>query len=186
VLNVGGEEVSTTPQSFLEGDRIVLGAVWDTTNAGGLRIYVNGTREGSAPLSSGLSSPPDMIEIHTGIPVLPKVVYGLVAEWSRMLSSDEMNVIASDPASVANNNTVLSATVALDSGDILTLDSRNKTAVLCDMSENTRINAIASVSGDIPVLMPGRKKAASVNTQTVVYTPMAAGGMEVKYRKRYL
>lgn len=116
----------------------------------------------------------------------PNVVFDMVAGWSRMLSADEMLKIATNPSAIANLNTTVSYTGTLVENDILTLNSTLKTAVLFDVSEGTRTNALNLVSGTIPILTPGRRRTASDRTQTVVYSKTAAAGMEIRYRRRYL
>ena len=116
----------------------------------------------------------------------PNVVFDMVAGWSRMLSADEMQKIATDPTAVVNLNTTVSYTGTLAANDLLTLDSRFKTAELFDVSEAARSNVIGSVTGTIPVLTPGRKRTASDHTLTMVYTKTAAAQMEVRYCRRYL
>jgi len=180
-------EVATPEQSFTAGTRLVLGVTYDGTNAGGMKIYVDGVQEGVNVDFEALSAVPGTLRLHAGDGTgQPDVVFDMVAGWSRMLSSDEMLKIASDPGAVANRNRTVSYAGTLDDGDTLTLDSRLKTAVLFDVSEGTRSNALDPLAGPIPVLTPGRRRAATDHTQTVVYTKAAAARMEVRYRRRFL
>ena len=103
-----------------------------------------------------------------------------------MLSSDEMLRVAVDPASVRNHNVAVAYTGTLDAGDMLVLDSREKTAMLVDVSAGTRTNVLATVSGGVPALVPGRRRAATDRTQTMIYAGTSMTGMEVRYRRRYL
>jgi len=180
-------EVSSAIQAFTAGTRIILGTAYDTTNAGGMKLFINGIQAGVGGSTSVLSSAPSTLTLHEGGGTMqPNVVYDLVAGWSRMLSADEMQKIVTDPTAVVNLNTTVSYTGTLAENDLLTLDSRFKTAELFDVSEAARSNALGSVTGAIPVLTPGRKRTASDRTQTMVYTKTAAARMEVRYRRRYM
>ena len=116
----------------------------------------------------------------------PDVIYDMVAGWSRMLSADEMLKIATDPTAVANLNTKVSYTGELAENDLLTLDSKLKTAEFLDVSAGTRTNVIGSLTGTIPVLTPGRRRTASDRTQTVIFSKTEAAEMEIRYIRRYL
>ena len=180
-------EVSTCTQAFTAGTRIVLGITYDSTNAGGMKIFVDGYQAGVGGNMAELKSVPDTLTLHSGGGVLqPNVIFDLISGWSRMLSADEMLKIATNPEAVVNLNTTVSYTGSLAEGDLLTLDSSLKTAELFDVSEGTRSNALGSVSCAVPVLTPGRRRTATDRTQTVIYTKTAAAQMEVRYRRRYL
>ena len=180
-------EVSSGPQSFAAGTRIVLGVVYDSTNAGGMKLFVDGVQAGVAIDTSALDSSPDTLTLHAGDGTMqPEVVFDLVAGWSRMLSADEMLKIATDPQSVKNLNRMISFAGTLDEGDRLTLDSRLKTAELFDLSEGSRSNALGTVGGIIPALTPGRRRTASDRTQTVLYTKTQAAALEILFTRRYL
>jgi hypothetical protein len=103
-----------------------------------------------------------------------------------MLSSDEMTRIASNPEAVVNRNAPVAYDGVLGEGDILTIDSGMKTATLFDVSEGTRSNALDAVTGFIPSLAPGRRRAATDRTQTVAHVLNGAEVMEVRYRRMYL
>ncbi len=180
-------EVSSAAQAFTAGTRIILGTAYDTTNAGGMKLFIDGIQAGVGGNTSVLSSFPATLTLHEGSGTMqPNVVFDLVAGWSRMLSADEMQKIATDPTAVVNLNTTVSYTGTLAANDLLTLDSRFKTAELFDVSEAARSNVLGSVTGTIPVLTPGRKRTASDHTLTMVYTKTAATQMEIRYRRRYL
>jgi hypothetical protein len=180
-------EVTTGMQAFIAGTVIVLGISYDSTNAGGMKIFVNGIQAGVGGDISVLKSTPDTLTLHEGGGTMqPNAVFDLVAGWSRMLSADEMLKIVTNPDAVINLNSTMMYSGNLDDGDLLILDSRLKTAELFDVSEGTRSNALDSINGFIPVLTPGRRRTASDRTQTVIYTPITAAQMEVRYRRRYL
>ena len=180
-------EVLSEPHAFVSGTRIVLGITYDSTNAGGMKIFIDGTQSGVGGNTVVLSSAPVTLTLHEGSGTMqPNAVYDLIAGWSRMLSADEMLKIATDPSAVVNRNVTVSFTGSLDENDQLTLDSRLKTAELFDVSEGTRSNVLSSISGTIPVLTPGRRRTASDRTQTMIYSKTAAENMEVRYRRRYL
>lgn len=180
-------EVSSAAQAFTSGTRIILGIVYDSTNAGGMKLFVDGIQAGVGGDTTTLASSPTTLTLQEGGGTMqPNVVFDMVAGWSRMLSADEMLKIATNPSAVANLNTKVSYTGTLAENDLLTFDSTLKTAVLFDVSEGTRSNALGSVSGTIPILTPGRRRTASDRTQTVVYSKTAAAGMEIRYRRRYL
>lgn len=180
-------EVSTGRQAFTAGSRIIIGITYDRTNAGGMKIFVNGEQLNVGGNLAELTAVPDMVTLHEGEGTMqPNVIFDLVAGWSRMLSADEILKIATNPMAIANLNTTISYTGTLDSGDLLTLDSGKKTAELFDVSAKTRTNALDAVTGSIPVLTPGRRRTATDRTQTVIYTKTAAVQMDVLYRRRYL
>jgi hypothetical protein len=180
-------EVAAPAQAFTAGTRIVLGITYDSTNAGGMKLYVNGEQAGVLGDAAVLSATPESITLHRGDGLLqPDAVFDLVAGWSRMLSSDEMLKIAGDPGAVKNRNVRVEYSGMLDTGDLLTIDSAARTAELFDVSAGTRSNALGSLTGEIPVLTPGRRRTATDRTQTMIYSRNAAAGMEVRYRRRYL
>ncbi|MBN1292541.1 MAG: hypothetical protein JXB48_11940 [Candidatus Latescibacteria bacterium] len=180
-------EVMSEPHAFVSGTRIILGITYDSTNAGGMKIFVDGIQSGVGGNTSVLSFPPETLTLHEGSGAMqPDAVFDFIAGWSRMLSADEMLKIATDPAAVVNRNTTVSYTGTLAENDLLTLDSQQKTAELFDVSEGTRTNVVGSLNGTIPALTPGRRRTASDRTQTMVYSKTAAGQMEVRYRRRYL
>jgi len=185
----GGEEsaVSTSGQAFTAGTPIVLGITYDGTNAGGMKIFVDGVQEGVGGNFDSLETAPATLTLHTGDGTgQPDAVFDLVAGWSRMLSADEMIRIASNPSAVANFNEAFACDGTLDEGDRLSVGSEFQQATFFDVSEGTRTNALDSVNGAIPVLTPGRRKTASDRTQTVIHVKNAAAQMEVRYRRRYL
>jgi hypothetical protein len=94
--------------------------------------------------------------------------------------------IAGDPSALVNRNTTVEYTGTLEDGDLLAFDSETRSTELLIVSEGTRVNALDSVAGEIPVLSPGRRRTATDRTQTVIYSRVAATGMEVRYRRRYL
>ena len=180
-------EVSSSFQAFTAGTRIVLGITWDSTNAGGMKIYVNGIQEGVGGDITVLQQAPNTVTLHAGDGSLqPDAVFALAAGWSRMLSADEMLKGANDVEAITNHNTTLQYTGILDAGDALTIDSVRRTAEFFDVSEGTRSNAIGNLDGEIPVLTPGRRRTATDRTQTMIHCRTAMGGMEVRYRRRYL
>lgn len=180
-------EVASSFQAFTAGTRIVLGITWDSTNAGGMKIYVDGAQEGVGGDTAVLSHAPDTVTLHSGDGSLQSdAVFALVAGWSRMLSADEMLKLANDVTAVVNNNATIEYTGTLDTGDTLAIDSVRRTAELFDVSERTRTNALGCLSGEIPVLTPGRRRTATDRTQTMIYCRTAAAGMEVRYRRKYL
>jgi len=180
-------EVSSEPQAFTAGTRIVLGFTWDSTNAGGMKLYINGQQTGVNGDMTALASNPVTLTLHSSEGAMqPEAVIDFAAGWSRMLSADEMLRIATDPGTVANHNETAAYAGTLGENDLLTLDSRLKTAELFDISAGTRTNALGSVTGSIPILVPGRKRTASDRTQTVIYSTTAAAKFEVRYRRRYL
>lgn len=174
-------------QAFTAGTRIILGVTYDSTNAGGMKIFVDGCQAGVGGDFGALAAAPSALTLHAGDGTMqPDAVYDLVAGWSRMLSADEMMKIASDPSAVMNRNTVFAYGGTLAAGDRLTIDSERKTAELFDVSEGTRTNALDDIAGSIPALTPGRRRTATDRTQTVIYMKSAADSMEVRYRRRYL
>ena len=185
----GGEncEVSSEAQAFTSGTHIVLGTTYDSTNAGGMKLFIDGIQASVGGNTDVLSSSPTTLTLHEGSGTMqPNAVYDMVAGWSRMLSADEMLKIATDPTAVANLNTTMEYTGTLDENDLLTLNSQYKTAEFFDVSEATKLNVLASVKGTISILTPGRKRTASDRTQTVIYSKTSASQMEVRYRRRYL
>ena len=180
-------EVASDNQAFTSGTRIILGIAYDSTNAGGMKIFVDGIQTGVGGNTSLLSSSPTTLTLHEGSGTMqPNAIFDLAAGWSRMLSTDEMLKLATDITAVANLNSTISYTGTLATNDLLTLDSKLKTAELFDVSEGTRTNVLGSMTGTIPVLTPGRKRTASDRTQTVVYSKTAAAQMEIRYRRKYL
>jgi len=186
-VNAVESEVATGMQAFTAGTKMILGITYDSTNAGGMKIFADGVQSGVEGNLEILESIPDTLTLHGGDGTMqPDVVFDLIAGWSRMLSADEMLKIASNPSAVANLNATMTYTGTLDEDDLLTLDSKRKTAELFDVSAGTRTNALDAVTGSIPVLTPGRRKTASDRTQTVLYIKNTAVRMEVIYRRRYL
>lgn len=180
-------EIASEAQAFVAGTRIILGITYDSTNAGGMKLFVDGLQAGIGGDTAVLAASPGTLTLHEGSGTLqPDVVFDMIAGWSRMLSADEMLKIASDPGSVVNLNTTVNYTGTLAEGDLLTLDSRCKTGELFDVSEGTRTNVLDALSGTMPALVPGRKRTASDRTQTVLYAKIAASRMEVRYRRYYL
>jgi hypothetical protein len=188
-MRAGGAqvEVSSSFQAFTAGTRIVLGITWDSTNAGGMKIYVDGIQEGVGGDIMVLHEAPKTVTLHDGDGALqPDAVFALVAGWSRMLSADEMLKASNDVEAIANHNTTVQYTGTLDTGDTLTIDSVRRTAEWFDVSAGTRANALGNLAGEIPVLTPGRRRTATDRTQTMIRCRSAMGGMEVRYRRRYL
>jgi len=186
---VGGTnyEVSSEAQAFTAGTRIILGIAYDSTNAGGMKLFIDGVQAGVGGNIAVLASSPATVTFHEGSGSMqPNAVFDMVAGWSRMLSADEMLKIATDPMAVANLNVSVTYTGTLAENDLLTFDSRVKTAEFFDVSAGTRTNALSSVTGTIPLLIPGRKRTASDRTQTVIYSKTAAAQMEVRYMRRYM
>ena len=180
-------EVSSAAQAFTSGTRVILGIAYDSTNAGGMKLFINGLQAGVGGNISVLASSLTTLTLHEGSGTMqPNAVFDIVSGWSRMLSSDEMLKIATDPTTVTNLNITFTYTGTLADNDLLTLDSRLKTAEFFDISEGTRSNALGSVTGTIPLLIPGRKRTASDRTQTVIYSKTAAGQMEVRYMRHYM
>lgn len=180
-------EVETPAQAFTAGTRITLGITYDSTNAGGMKIYVKGEQAGVSGDIAVLNEAPEYITLHRGDGAMqPDAVFALIAGWSRMLSSDEMLRIAGDSSALVNRNTTVEYTGTLEDGDLLTFDSETRSTELLVVSEGARVNALDSVAGEIPVLSPGRRRTATDRTQTVIYSRVAATGMEVRYRRRYL
>lgn len=180
-------EVGSSFQAFTAGTRIVLGITWDSTNAGGMKIYVDGIQEGVGGDITALHQAPQSLTLHDGDGAQqPDAVFALAAGWSRMLSADEMLKAANDVENIANHNTTIQYTGMLDAGDALTIDSAHRTAEFFDVSAGTRTNALGSLTGEIPVLTPGRRRTATDRTQTMIHCRTAMGGMEVRYRRRYL
>jgi hypothetical protein len=179
--------VSSPPQAFTTHTRIILGLVYDHTNAGGMKLFVNGVQAGIGTDTSVLESAPGTLTLHSADGGgQADVIVDFVAGWSRMLSSDEMLKIATDPTACRNGNIRFECPVMLDTGDTLTLDSRLKTATLFDVSAGSRTNVLASPAGTIPSLVPGRRRNASDRTQTMLYTKNAASELEIRYSRRYL
>ncbi|MHB9031079.1 MAG: hypothetical protein ACYC9O_20110, partial [Candidatus Latescibacterota bacterium] len=180
-------EARSSFQAFAAGTRIVLGITWDSANAGGMKLYLNGEQEAVSGEIAVLQQAPEQITLHDGDGLLqPDAICDILAGWSRMLSADEMLRIADDPAALVNHNMTVAWEGILDAGDLLTIDSERRTAELFDRSTGMRTNALSFLSGEIPVLTPGRRRAATDRTQTVIYTRTEAAGMEVRYRRRYL
>lgn len=180
-------EISSSPQSFTKDTRIMLGFVYDNTNAGGMKLFIDGIQDGVAIDSAVLDNPPSSLTLHAGDDSMqPNVIYDVIAGWSRMFSTDEMLKIASDPQSARNLNVTVSYEGILNTGDRLTLDSRLKTAVLFDVSSGTTSNVLGNITGTIPVLTPGRRRTASDRTQTILSTATSAAGMEVRFNRHYL
>lgn len=180
-------EVRSSARSFTAGTRIVLGITWDSSNAGGMKLYVNGAQAAVGGDVAVLQQVPDTVTLHMSDGSLaPDAVFDLVAGWSRMLSADEMLRIADDTAALSNGNVTLGWTGTLDAGDFLTIDSLRRTAERYAAATGARENVLAALSGEIPILTPGRRRAATDRTQTMIATHAAAGGMEVRYRRRYL
>ena len=180
-------EVTSSAHAFTAETRIILGIAYDCTNAGGLKIFIDGIQSGVDGDTTVLSSSPDTLTFHDGSGSMqPNAIFDMVAGWSRMLSADEMLKIATDPSNVTNLNTSVTYTGTLDTGDLLTLDSEMKTAELFDISAGTRTNVIDSLTGTIPALAPGRRRTASDRTQTVIYSKTASAEMEARYVRRYL
>lgn len=185
----GGVDVSAIsgPQAFTAGTRVVLGISYDATNAGGMKLFVDGAQAGADGSTAALHKVPQEIILHANDSAeRPDTVFGFIAGWSRMLSADEMLRIARDQSTVRNRNVTVSWAGTLDTGDLLSLDSAEKTATLFDVSTGLRTNALAAVTGDIPSLAPGRRRTATDRTQTMVWCGTAMGGMEIRYRRRYL
>jgi hypothetical protein len=152
-----------------------------------MKLFIDGIQAGLGGDTSVLDGSPTTLTLHEGGGTMqPNVIFDMIAGWSRMLSADEMLKIATDPTTLSNLNMTVEYTGSLDENDLLTLDSRFKTAELFDVSEGTRTNVLGSVSGTIPVLTPGRRRTATDRTQTVLYTKNAAAQMEIRYRRRYL
>ena len=180
-------EVSSAAQVFTTNTRIIIGIAYDSTNAGGMKLFIDGLQAGVGGNTSVLASSPTTLTLHEGSGTMqPNAVFDMVVGWSRMLSADEMLKIANDPTVVSNLNITVTYTGTLAENDLLTLDSRLKTAEFFDVSEGTRSNALSSLTGTIPLLTPGRKRTASDRTQTVVYSKTAAGQMEVRYMRHYM
>jgi hypothetical protein len=180
-------EVSSSMQTFTSETRIILGITYDSTNAGGMKLFIDGIQSGVGGNTTALASSPTTLSLHEGSGTMQAyVIFDHVFGWSRMLSSDEMMKIATDPTAVTNLNSSVSYSGSLDDSDILTFDSHSKTAVLFDVSEGTWLNVLGNVTGTIPILTPGRRRRASDRTQTVIYSKTAAGELEIRYRKQYL
>lgn len=189
LMRAGGTDrtVATPEQAFTADTRITLGLTYDSSNAGGMKLFVDGMQAGVSADCGMLAACPDTLVLGdpTGAAGADAVI-DFAAGWSRMLSADEMLRIAVNPATVVNRNTLVTYEGTLGAGDILSLDSLTKSATLFNRSTGARTNALVSVSGDIPMLTPGRKRAATDRTQTVIHTTGGAGGMEVRYRRRFL
>lgn len=180
-------EVSSEAQVFTSGTLIILGIAYDSTNAGGMKLYIDGFQAGVGGNTSVLASSPTTLTFHEGSGTMqPDVVFDMIAGWSRMLSADEMLKIATDTTAVTNLNVSIKYTGTLDEDDLLTFDSQRKTAEFFDVSSGTRSNVLDSVSGTTPLLTPGRRRTASDRTQTVIYAKTASEQMEIRYRRRYL
>jgi hypothetical protein len=152
-----------------------------------MKLYVDGLLSGLGGDTEGLADIPETLylQAHDGS-MRPDMIFDMVAGWSRMLSADEMLKISVDPVSVVNRNNTILYNGTLDCGDRLTCDSRLKTAELFDISTGEKLNVLDSVSGTVPSLIPGRQRTASDRTQTMLYADSSAGGMEVRYSRRYL
>ncbi|MDP2984113.1 MAG: hypothetical protein Q8O92_12390 [Candidatus Latescibacter sp.] len=180
-------EVSTPFQAFTAGTRIVIGITYDHSNAGGMKLFIDGVQAGVGGNTTVITQAPEGLTLHSGDGTMqPDAVFSLIAGWSRMLSADEMLKIATDTKAVKNLNVPVSYTGSLEEGDLLTLDSERKTAALFDVSAGTRTNVINSLSGEIPALIPGRRRTATDHTQTMIYSKTEAAKMEVRYRRRFL
>lgn len=180
-------EIVSPSQAFTAGTRIVLGLVYDSTNAGGMKLFIDGVLAAVGIDSTPLQAAPNTLTLHAGDGgQIPDCVFDIAAGWSRMLSADEMSRIAADPAGIVASNTTVQITAELDTGDMLTLDSRHQSAVLFDVSEGTRTNALNTITGTIPVLTPGRKRSSTDRTQTMLYTDTAVAALEIRYARRYL
>ena len=180
-------EVSSEAQVFTSGTRIILGIAYDSTNAGGMKLYIDGFQAGVGGNTSVLASSPTTLTFHEGSGTMQSdAVFDMIAGWSRMLSADEMLKIATDTSAVTNLNVSIKYTGTLDENDMLTIDSQRKTAEFFDVSAGTRSNVLDSVSGEIPLLTPGRRRTASDRTQTVIYAKTASEQVEIRYRRRYL
>ena len=180
-------DITSAAQTFTAGTPVVLGATYDRTNAGGMRLFVDGLEAAQDTDVTALSTTPAMVYLHAGDGTMqPEAVIDLVAGWSRMLSTDEMATIATLPGSVRNDNAAISYDGTLDTSDLLILDSERREAWLVDVSGSTRTGVLNDVTGAVPVLTPGRRRTASDATLTMVYSRTAAAGMEVRYRRRYL
>ncbi len=180
-------EIASTEQAFTSGTPVALGISWDTTNAGGMRLFVDGAVAAQGVDVTPLAASPGTLFLHAGDGTgQPDAVVDLAAGWSRMLAADEMLRLAGDPDGCRNDNAVVAYTGNLDAGDMLVLDSAARTARLLDVSEGARTTVLDAVTGAIPVLTPGRRRTASDATQTMVYCREAAAGLEVRYRRRYL
>lgn len=192
LLCAGGVEraVSSGMQAFDAGTRIVLGLTYDATNAGGMKLFVDGVLAGTGDGFGGLEETPATLRLgaEAGSDGLagPDAVYDRVVGWSRMLSADEMRRVSTDSGTVVNRNAAVVYDGDLAEGDILALDSFAKTATVFSRATGTRTNALDHIIGDIPALAPGRRRTATDRTQTVVHTRFAAPSMEVRYRRRYL
>ena len=183
----GSSTVLSTRQSFDAGTRLVIGISHDSSNAGGMKLFVNGVLEGSLLDAAPLASAPSTVTLHASDGSgQVNAVFDNVAGWSRMLSADEMLRIASDTGGIIWQNTTVAYDGTLGAGDMLTLDSRARTAQLFDISAGTRTNALGSLTGAVPPLIPGRKRSATDRTQTMIYTKNAPAAMLIRYRKQYL
>jgi hypothetical protein len=180
-------EVASPFQAFTPYTRIVLGITYDHSNAGGMKLFVDGIQTGIGVDSQVLANAPESLTLHAGNGAMqPDSIFSLISGWSRMLSADEMLKIATDTSAVKDLNVSVSFTGILDTGDFLTLDSERKKAEFFDVSEGTRTNVMHLISGEIPSLIPGRRRTATDHTQTMIYTKTAAAKMEVRYRRRFL
>ena len=180
-------EVRSPEQAFTAGTRIVLGATWDASHAGGMALYVNGERVAESSSVAVLQEALHTVTLNDcdgSYP--PDAVFSLVAEWARALSADEMLRIAGDPSALSNGNVTVSWSGTLESGDLLVLDSRARTAECRRIATGAWENVLSGLSGDIPVLAPGRRRAAAEGAGTTVFTHTGAAAMEVRYRKCYL
>jgi len=186
VAGVDHEAASDTV-AFTAGTVMVLGFTYDSTNAGGMKLFIDGVPAGMNPDTAALETIPVTLTLHAGDGTMqPDAIIDMAAGWSRMLSSDEMLTIAVSPETAATANTTVSYGGTLDEGDLLVLDSRLRTARLFDVSAGEWSNALDDVTGAIPALVPGRRRTASDRTQTMLFVGTAAGGVEARYRRMYL
>ena len=152
-----------------------------TYGAGGVKVYLNGIA-GNVTNSnvSALSGNPATLYMSDGAQTLfPDAIVDELYLFSRELSGVEALKYANSATALKNDNAKFSMTKVLAEGDRLLLDSRKQTVEFADSSAGTFTNAVASM--DVGAILPKLESGKSV-----IFNKTANGGMNIKYRKRWL
>jgi len=152
-----------------------------TYGAGGVKVYLNGVVGSvtNSDLSALGGNPATLYMSDAAQTLFPDAVVDELYLFSRELSALEALKYANSMTAIKNDNGKFSMIKVLSDGDRLLLNSKKQTVDFIDSSAGTFTNAVASM--DVGSILPKFD-----SKKSVIYNKSANGGINIKYRKRWL
>ena len=171
-------DATSAVQAFEKGTRIHIIGTWGSN---GVNIYVDSVIGTPNANTDALASNPSTFYLGGIVTVvsIPDSIIDELYVYSRELSAQEALKQFNANRKTVNDNRVFEMTKVLNANDKLRIDSENERVEFLDSSLGTFTNAIASMNA-------GSRLPKMSKDKSVIYNKAANGGMNIKYRKRWL